>query len=150
MTRPFSSVFDKKLTLGYITEMNLPDKQPGCIFCNPQTLMIRQRSARFYVIEDRNPVTAGHCLVIPYRHIINPLDLTTAEMTEAWQLIQQLTTELLHQDTTITGFNIGMNCGYDAGQSIFHSHIHLIPRRQGDMENPRGGVRGVIPVKQHY
>ena len=112
--------------------------------------MIRQRSARFYVIEDRNPVTAGHCLVIPYRHIINPLDLTTAEMTEAWQLIQQLTTELLHQDATITGFNIGINCGYDAGQSIFHSHIHLIPRRPGDMENPRGGVRGVIPAKQHY
>ncbi len=143
-------MFDKKLWLGYTTKMNPQNKQPGCIFCNPQTLMIRQRSARFYAIEDRNPVTAGHCLVIPYRHIINPLDLTTAEMTEAWQLIQQLTTELLHQDATITGFNIGMNCGYDAGQSIFHSHIHLIPRRQGDMENPRGGVRGVIPVKQHY
>ncbi|OQX92047.1 MAG: hypothetical protein B6D58_05010 [candidate division Zixibacteria bacterium 4484_95] len=130
--------------------MNPQNKQPGCIFCNPQTLMIRQRSTRFYVIEDRNPVTAGHLLIIPYKHIINPLDLAAAEMTEAWQLILQSTTELQHQDATITGFNIGMNCGYDAGQSIFHSHIHLIPRRQGDMENPRGGVRGVIPVKQHY
>jgi len=112
--------------------------------------MIRQKSAHFYVIKDRNPVTNGHCLIIPYRHIANPLDLDKVEMNEAWQLIQQLTSELRHQDATITGFNIGMNCGYDAGQSIFHSHIHLIPRRQEDMENPRGGVRGVIPAKQHY
>ncbi|MEA2107969.1 MAG: HIT family protein [Pseudomonadota bacterium] len=133
-----------------MAEMNSPDKQPDCIFCQPEILVIRQRSARFYVIEDLNPVTAGHLLIIPYQHIINPLDLAADEMTEAWQLIQQLTTELRQQDATITGFNIGMNCGYDAGQSIFHSHIHLIPRRQGDMENPRGGVRGVIPAKQHY
>ena len=112
--------------------------------------MIRQRSARFYVIEDRNPVTSGHCLIIPYRHIVDPLDLSASEMMEVWKLIQQLTAERRHQDATITGFNIGMNCGYDAGQSIFHSHIHLIPRRQGDVKNPQGGVRGVIPAKQHY
>jgi diadenosine tetraphosphate (Ap4A) HIT family hydrolase len=133
-----------------MAEMNSPDKQPDCIFCQPEILLIRQKSAHFYVIEDRNPVTNGHCLVIPYRHIANPLDLDEVKMNEAWQLIQQLTSELRHQDSTITGFNIGMNCGYDAGQSIFHSHIHLIPRRQGDVENPKGGVRGVIPVKQCY
>jgi len=130
--------------------MNSPDKQPDCIFCQPEILVVRQKNAHFYVIEDHNPVTNGHCLVIPYRHIANPLDLDEVEMNEAWQLIQQLTTELRHHDSTITGFNIGMNCGYGTEQSIFHSHIHLIPRHQGDVENPRGGVRGVIPTKQHY
>jgi len=120
------------------------DKHSDCIFCQPEILVLRQRSARFYVIEDLNPVTVGHLLIIPYRHIINPLDLAAAEMTEAWQLIQQLTAELRQQDATITGFHIGMNCGYDAGQSIFHSHIHLIPRRQGDVENPRAGCGGLF------
>ena len=130
--------------------MNSPDKQPDCIFCRPESLPILQKSAHFYVIEDRNPVTAGHCLIIPYRHVVEPLKLSETEMSEAWQLIQETTTDLRLQDATITGFNIGMNCGYDAGQSIFHSHIHLIPRRRGDVENPKGGVRGVVPAKQHY
>jgi ATP adenylyltransferase len=133
-----------------MAEMNSPDKQPDCIFCRPESLPILWKSAHFYVIEDRNPVTDGHCLIIPYRHVADPLDLSADEIMKVWQLIQQLTADLRHRDATITGFNIGMNCGYDAGQSIFHSHIHLIPRRRGDVENPRGGVRGVIPAKQCY
>lgn len=133
-----------------MAKMNPTDKQPGCIFCHPETFTVLRKSARFYVIADQHPVTTGHCLIIPYQHIRDPLKLSAVEMNEAWQLIQQLATELRQQDGMITGFNIGMNCGYDAGQSIFHSHIHLIPRRRGDIEDPKGGVRGVIPTKQHY
>ena len=130
----------------------MTNKQPlsPCPFCSPEKLEVVTHSQHFYVIEDNSPVTPGHCLIIPYHHIANPLELNPDEITEVWQLIQDMRKRLLAEDSLISGFNVGFNSGHDAGQTIFHTHIHLIPRRCGDVEKPRGGVRGVIPVRQNY
>ncbi len=98
---------------------------------------------------DGYPVSKGHTLIIPKRHVENYFDLTTHEQRALWLLVnrcKKLLTERFHPD----GFNVGINVGEAAGQSIFHVHIHLIPRYNGDVENPKGGVRGVIPGKQKY
>ncbi len=121
-----------------------------CPFCSPEKLEVVTSSRNFYVINDNSPVTPGHCLIIPNRHIADPLDLNSEEITEAWQLVQQIREKLLVDDPSISGFNLGFNSGRDAGQTIFHTHIHLIPRRFGDVETPRGGIRGVIPARQNY
>ena len=130
----------------------MKDQQPHplCPFCSPEKLKVVDRSPNFYVINDNSPVTLGHCLIIPYRHIADPLALNSEEITETWQLVQLMRKKLLAEDLSISGFNLGFNSGIDAGQTIFHTHIHLIPRRHGDVEKPRGGVRGVIPTKQSY
>ncbi len=122
----------------------------SCPFCSPGKLEVIAHSRNFYVINDNSPVTPGHCLIIPYRHIANPLELNPEEITEVWQLIQDMRKKLLADDSSISGFNVGFNSGHDAGQTIFHTHIHLIPRRCGDVEKPRGGIRGVIPARQSY
>ncbi|MEA3332103.1 MAG: HIT family protein [Pseudomonadota bacterium] len=122
----------------------------SCPFCSPEKLEIVAHSRKFYVINDNAPVTPEHCLIIPYHHIADPLDLKPEEITEIWQLVQNIRKKLLAEDPSISGFNVGFNSGHDAGQTIFHTHIHLIPRRCGDVEKPRGGVRGVIPARQSY
>jgi len=102
------------------------------------------------VIEDRYPVTEGHCLVIPRRHFDDYFDITGEERDAVHELLLSMKKLLSDRDPSITGFNVGVNSGRSAGQSIFHVHIHLIPRRDHDMENPKGGVRGVIPGKMKY
>ena len=77
-------------------------------------------------------------------------DLRDDELSDLNQILKKQRQSLLNLDNKITGFNVGVNAGSDAGQSIMHCHIHLIPRRKGDIKNPRGGVRGVIPSKQKY
>lgn len=101
-------------------------------------------------IEDNYPVSKGHILIIPKNHSDNYFELSDEEKRDADLLITQLRRKILAEDPSVTGFNIGMNCGESAGQTIFHTHIHLIPRRDGDISNPRGGVRGVIPEKMGY
>lgn len=101
-------------------------------------------------IKDRFPVSEGHHLIIPKRHVVDYLDLTDQERKEADQLIKKIHQHILEKDPKVTGYNIGINTGRSAGQTIFHVHIHYIPRRDGDTKNPRGGVRGVIPDKMHY
>jgi diadenosine tetraphosphate (Ap4A) HIT family hydrolase len=101
-------------------------------------------------VRDGYPVTDGHCLIVPLRHTEDYLSMTAQERLDADTLMRLLIAELRRRDPFITGFNIGMNCGWDAGQTVFHAHIHLIPRRPGDTPNPRGGVRGVIPEKMDY
>ena len=101
-------------------------------------------------IEDCNPVSKKHTLIIPKNHSENYFELTRQEKQDADSLISELREKILADDPSVTGFNIGMNCGESAGQTIFHAHIHLIPRRDGDTPNPRGGVRGVIPDKMGY
>jgi ATP adenylyltransferase len=103
-----------------------------------------------YAIYDGFPVTEHHCLIIPYRHAETYFDLTIEEREACHQLINDLKSVIEDMDGSVDGFNIGMNSGASAGQTVFHCHIHLIPRRTGDVENPRGGVRGVIPAKQQY
>jgi len=120
----------------------------SCLFCEIKDFYLENSFA--YAIYDNFPVTKYHTLVIPKRHIDNYFDLTQKEITDIHDLLCQQKENLVKKDLTITGFNIGINCGKDAGQTIFHCHIHLIPRRMGDVENPVGGVRNVIQGKGDY
>tara|TARA_E500000178_G_C16956979_1_gene724143 strand:- start:43 stop:375 length:333 start_codon:yes stop_codon:yes gene_type:complete len=104
----------------------------------------------FFIIRDSSPVTSLHSLVIPKRHIVSYFECNKDEYEEIPIVLHTQKTELKLTDDTITGFNIGMNIGEDAGQTVFHFHIHIIPRRKGDIDNPRGGIRGVVPDKQKY
>ena len=103
-----------------------------------------------YAIYDGYPVTEYHTLVIPKRHTKTYFDLYQPELNACNQLLESMKEKIQDQDKSVTAFNIGINNGEDAGQTIYHCHIHLIPRRKDDVENPKGGVRGVIPNKQKY
>jgi len=102
-----------------------------------------------YTRYDIFPVSAGHCLIISKRHTANWFDLNTTEQSACLELLNK-TKVLISKKFNPDGFNIGINIGESAGQTINHVHIHLIPRYNGDLENPRGGVRGVIPSKKDY
>lgn len=123
----------------------------NCPFCyeNIKSMIIEELDSVF-AIKDAFPVSDNHLLIIPKRHIADYFSLTEDEKRDADRLIKILRNRIAENDSSITGFNIGMNCGESAGQTIFHSHIHLIPRRDGDTPEPRGGVRGVIPEKMGY
>ncbi len=123
---------------------------PECPFCDIQEHRIISENEHAYAIRDGYPVTELHTLIIPRRHIVSYFDLDKPEMDACNELLNQMRHQILGLDDTVSGFNIGINIGEDAGQTIFHCHIHLIPRRQGDVENPRGGVRGVILGQQNY
>ena len=122
-----------------------------CIFCSKRNCKVIKNTKFFFIIRDTAyPVTEHHTLIISNRHIDNYFDLNKEEIVELDEIIKQQKKELQILDKTISGFNIGTNIGKDAGQSIMHCHIHLIPRRKGDVKDPKGGVRGVIPSKQKY
>jgi len=123
----------------------------NCPFCsaNIETKII-EKLGTVVAIEDKNPVTKGHILVIPIHHTLDFFSMTFEERNDADKLIRILSDRIEKSDSTVTGFNIGTNCGKSAGQTIMHAHIHLIPRRNGDTPKPKGGVRGVIPDKMGY
>jgi len=121
-----------------------------CLFCNKKKQKIIYSSKFIYVVRDSFPVTKYHSLIIPHRHVSNFFDLNKDEIKDLSKILKKERQSLLNLDKEITAFNVGVNAGKDAGQSIMHCHIHLIPRRSGDIENPRGGVRGVIPSRQKY
>jgi diadenosine tetraphosphate (Ap4A) HIT family hydrolase len=129
----------------------MPDVAPHCRFC-PDNLRDRivEEYHTVWAFKDRYPVSDGHMLVVPKRHTIDWFSMTGAERRDADALIRILKKRLMAIDPTISGLNLGMNCGKSAGQTIFHAHIHLIPRRDGDTPNPMGGVRGVIPDRMSY
>ena len=102
-----------------------------------------------YATQDKYPVAEGHTLIIPKRHVKDYFGLFQAEINAINALVIE-EKEKLGKDTSIEGFNIGVNCGEVAGQTVFHCHVHLIPRRKGDVKNPRGGVRHVISGKGDY
>ena len=128
----------------------MSDSTEQCLFCNKSKQKIIHSSKLVFVVRDSYPVTKLHTLIIPHRHVSNFFDLNDEELSDLNKILKQQRKELLNLDKEITSFNVGVNAGKDAGQSIMHCHIHLIPRRKGDIENPRGGVRGVIPSKQKY
>ncbi len=101
-------------------------------------------------IFDKYPVTEHHCLIIPKRHKASFFTLDPKEQQDCIDLINQVKLQLCDMDETITGFNLGINDGVDAGQTIPHCHIHLIPRRKNDVVEPRGGIRNIIPGKGKY
>ena len=121
-----------------------------CIFCDMEENRIIAANDLAYVIYDGFPVTEYHSLIISIRHAATYFDLSAQEREACHQLLIESKENILGKDSTVDGFNIGMNSGESAGQTIFHCHIHLIPRRTGDSANPRGGVRGVIPNKADY
>ena len=121
-----------------------------CIFCNMESSRKIDENDLFYVIRDGFPVTSLHTLIIPKRHVETYFGLTEAEVLSMNIMINKHKELIEKEDTTVSGFNIGINCGEDAGQTVFHCHVHLIPRRKGDMDEPKGGVRGVIPDKRTY
>ena len=122
----------------------------NCVFCNIPEDRIVNEYKYFYIIRDLYPVTNLHSLVIPKRHVVSYFECNQNEYDEIPIILNTQKTELKLTDDSITGFNIGMNIGEDAGQTVFHFHIHIIPRRKGDVKNPQGGIRGVIPNKQNY
>ena len=122
----------------------------SCPFCEmPQSRILVEASAAF-VVYDGYPVTELHSLIIPKRHVSDIWDLTPTELAFCWELLFKQKDTIKAQDNTVAGFNIGVNIGGVAGQTVYHAHIHLIPRRFGDVDEPRGGVRGVIPSKRAY
>ena len=126
------------------------DPNNPCLFCESKESGIVIENHLAYVSYDTYPVSLHHCLIIPKRHIKDYFELTDSEIVACNQLIKKVRKEIEIKDHTVKGFNVGTNSGIVAGQSILHCHIHLIPRRKGDVDNPQGGVRSVIPLKQHY
>ena len=125
--------------------------QDDCIFCKKINCKILKQLKYFFIIRDTAyPVTEHHTLIITNRHVSDFFELSDEENIELNQILKDQKKELKDLDSNISGFNVGVNIGKDAGQSIMHCHIHLIPRRKGDVEDPRGGVRGVIPERQKY
>ena len=126
------------------------DPNNPCLFCNIKQNSYIHKNDLAYASYDSYPVSDHHCLIIPKRHIKDYFDLTEEELVACHDLIKKVKNEIMSKDNTVKGFNLGTNIGKISGQSILHCHFHLIPRRQGDVENPQGGVRSVIPNKQHY
>ena len=126
------------------------DPNNPCLFCNAKESGIAAENEFAYASYDSYPVSNFHCLIIPKRHVKDYFEMNDEELLACKDLIMKIKNEILAKDKTVKAFNIGTNAGKISGQSIMHCHIHLIPRREGDVENPQGGVRSVIPKKQHY
>ena len=121
----------------------------SCPFCCLPDEALVFRSAKVVAFPDRYPVTLGHTLIVPKRHVETFFDATAEERAAIWDAVDTIKRSLdeeFHPD----GYNVGFNAGRAAGQTVMHLHVHLIPRYHGDMPDPRGGVRGVIPDKQRY
>ena len=128
----------------------MKDPNNPCLFCNIEKSGCAHENELAYASYDSYPVTEHHCLIIPKRHIKDYFDLSNKELVACNDLIQIVKDEIIKKDSSVKGFNLGTNIGKVSGQSILHCHLHLIPRREGDVNNPQGGVRSVIPNKQHY
>ena len=126
------------------------NKRVDCIFCSiPRDRIISENDLTF-AIRDNYPVTTLHSLIIPKRHVADYFSLTEDELLSCDALLKEIKNSIQAEDESLKAFNIGINSGEAAGQTIFHCHIHLIPRRVDDVENPRGGIRHLIPGKGDY
>ena len=124
--------------------------EESCPFCNIPEEKILAKNSLALAFYDGFPVTEGHILVVPFRHEPSIFELGTAEHRACLDLLQESREALIQKDPLVSGFNVGVNDGASAGQTVFHCHWHLIPRRESDVENPRGGVRNTIPGKGDY
>jgi diadenosine tetraphosphate (Ap4A) HIT family hydrolase len=123
--------------------------QHDCPFCHLETNRIRLESEFAVAFLDGFPVTQGHTLVIPKRHVASLFELPDEEQAAVWRLVAQVRASLV-AELRPDGFNVGVNDGTAAGQTVMHAHVHIIPRRQGDVAEPRGGVRWIMPNKASY
>ena len=128
----------------------MKDPNNPCIFCKIRKEDLQFENQLACSSIDSYPVSEFHSLILPKRHVESYFELTSEEIQACNELILKTKEKILKQDSSVKGFNIGTNAGKIAGQSIMHCHIHLIPRRESDVEDPQGGVRSVIPKKQHY
>lgn len=119
-----------------------------CLFCAPQREILVE-NAHAIAVFDSYPVSPGHSLILPRRHVVTIWDLQEDEYAACYALVRELK-PVLEARFLPDGFNVGVNCGEAAGQSVWHAHIHVIPRFKGDTPNPKGGVRHVIPLKGSY
>ena len=126
------------------------DPNNPCLFCNIKECGPAMENELAYASYDSYPVSDMHCLIIPKRHVKSYFELSNQEVIACNELIKCVKKKIEIKDPKVKGFNMGTNVGEISGQSILHCHIHLIPRRVGDVDNPQGGVRSVIPSKQHY
>jgi diadenosine tetraphosphate (Ap4A) HIT family hydrolase len=126
------------------------NRESGCLFCEVHSETVISENELAYTIRDGFPVSPMHTLIIPKRHVATFFELGQAEINACTFLLKEQKTAIEVEDKSVDGFNVGMNNGTSAGQTINHCHIHLIPRRSGDVSNPRGGVRHVIPGKGDY
>jgi len=126
------------------------DLNNPCIFCHPRKEEILAENEYAQIVADNSPVSNGHCLVVPRRHIKTLFEASKEENHAFYELIQEAREIILKQGYKPDGYNIGSNNDIAAGQSIFHLHIHVIPRYAGDVELPKGGIRHVIPRKASY
>jgi ATP adenylyltransferase len=124
-------------------------KEEFCPFCEIQFDIFAKNSLAV-AFGDKYPITKDHTLVIPLRHTPSFFDLDSDERNACLSLVNEMRQMILKNDRKVTGFNIGINDGIDAGQTVFHSHIHIIPRRKGDVANPRGGIRNIMPDTNSY
>ena len=121
-----------------------------CVFCNISKERIAFENEYFWGIWDSYPVTEFHLLVVPKRHVETTVELTQQEWAFLHESFSQGRSIVSSKDKSVEGYNVGFNVGESAGQTVMHAHFHIIPRRKGDVENPRGGIRGVIPDKKLY
>ena len=120
-----------------------------CPFCTVPRERIFLDDQAFTALSDGFPIVEGHTLVIPKRHVQSIFDLDAREQAKLWIFVADVRGRL-KQDLNVTGFNIGINDGTAAGQTVPHAHVHIIPRRDGDVDDPRGGVRWIMPAKAKY
>lgn len=130
---------------------NVHRPETACLFCR----WIKEKTpvstlGSVAAFEDGHPVTPGHLLIVPLRHVPDYFSMSEAEKRDADELAAVLADKIKKEDDRVTGFNMGTNIGESAGQTVFHAHVHLIPRREGDCDDPRGGIRGVIDGKRSY
>jgi diadenosine tetraphosphate (Ap4A) HIT family hydrolase len=122
----------------------------ACPFCEPEKHRIWFYNDIGFVLWDAYPVSDGHALVVPKKHVASLYDLTQETQAALWRLVSETRRRLVEKEKGPDGFNIGVNDGVAAGQTVIHSHIHVIPRWNNDVPDPRGGVRWVIPEKARY
>lgn len=132
-----------------MTEKKKFDPNNPCLFCKPKHKEIIAETELAVLVTDTYPVSLGHCLVIPKRHIADYFECTEEENRDFRTLILKAK-ETINKEYAPDAYNIGNNNGLYAGQSVFHLHIHIIPRYKGDVDNPKGGVRWVVPKKSQY
>jgi diadenosine tetraphosphate (Ap4A) HIT family hydrolase len=121
----------------------------ACPFCHLAPGRVSRSSTHARAFADAYPVTNGHTLVVPIRHVASLFDLAADELADVWRLVGEVRAALAASHTP-DAFNIGVNDGEAAGQTVGHAHVHVIPRRRGDVPDPRGGVRWVIPDRAPY
>jgi len=120
-----------------------------CPFCEPDADRVWLENETGIVLWDAFPVTQGHALVVPRQHVASIYELSPDDQVALWRLVAEAR-QRLHDRFNPDGFNIGLNDGEAAGQTVMHAHIHLIPRRVGDVADPRGGIRWMFPDKARY